>query len=130
MPRREALRTLLEALEENAPIGVFVMMPLFALILKLLYVRHKRFYVEHFVFALHTHAFAFLTGTVVLLSNSDTVQGLAMIWLMIYLFFALKRVYGQGIIRTFTKYVVLGFAYSVLLIFGVGATVLMMALSL
>ena len=130
MPRREALRTLIEAFEENAPIGVFVMMPLFALILKLLYVRQKRFYVEHFVFALHAHAFAFLTGTVILVSRSGFLNAVIATWFLAYLFLALKRVYGQGVVRTLVKYVMLGVFYSFLLIFGVTATVLMTALSL
>jgi hypothetical protein len=130
MPQQEALRTLITAFEDNAPIGVFVMMPLFALILKLLYVRRKRFYVEHFVFALHVHAFAFLTGVVLMLSSIGLVDAAIMIWFMVYLFMALKRVYGQGAVRTFLKYVALGMSYSFLLVFGVTATVLMTALSL
>jgi hypothetical protein len=130
MPRREALRTLIEAFEENAPVGVFVMMPLFALILKLVYIRRKRFYVEHFVFALHAHAFAFLVGTAVLMMDSDAVDAAVMVWCLIYLFVALKRVYGQGFFRTFAHYVLLGISYSFLLIFGVTATVLATALSL
>ena len=130
MPRREAVRTMIESFEENAPIGVFVMMPLFALILQLLYVRRKRFYVEHFVFALHTHAFAFLTGTIIMVSPWDAPTVVLSLWLMIYLFIALKRVYGQGYFRTFFKYVALGVCYSFLLIFGVTATMLMTAFSL
>jgi hypothetical protein len=130
MPRSEAVRTLLAAFEENAPVGVFVMMPLFAMILKMLYARRKRFYVEHFVFALHTHAFAFLVGTAVLLVNNDAVEAAIFVWCMIYLFLALKTVYGQGIVRTFLKFVALGVSYTFLLIFGVSATVLMTALSL
>lgn len=130
MPRREALRTMIEAFEENAPIGVFVMMPLFALILQLLYVRRKRFYVEHFVFALHLHAFAFLTGTAILLSPWEAPDMVLFVWFMIYLFIALKRVYGQGYVRTFFKYVALGVSYTFLLIFGVTATVLLTAFSL
>ena len=130
MPRREALRMLVEKVEENAPVGVFVMMPLFAFILKILYVRRKRFYVEHFVFALHTHAFAFLVGTAVLLMNVDALEALIFLWFLIYLFLALKRVYGQSVIRTFLKYVLLGISYSFLLVFGITATVLLTALSL
>lgn len=42
MPPGEALRTLILAMEENAPKGVFLMMPLFALFLKVLYFRQKR----------------------------------------------------------------------------------------
>jgi hypothetical protein len=130
MPRREALRMMVEKVEENAPFGVFVMMPLFAFILKILYVRRKRFYVEHFVFALHTHAFAFLVGTAVLLMNYDLLEFVIFLWFLAYLFLALKRVYGQSVIRTFVKYVLLGISYSFLLFFGVSATVLMTALSL
>jgi hypothetical protein len=130
MPRREALRMLIENVEENAPIGVFVMMPLFAFILKILYVRRKRFYVEHFVFALHTHAFAFLVGTAVLLVDLGAVNAMIFMWFLIYLFLALKRVYGQSAMRTFFKYVLLGISYTFLLIFGVTATVLLTALSL
>ena len=130
MPRREALRTVIETFEENAPFGVFVMMPLFALILKLIYARRKRFYVEHFVFALHAHAFAFLAGTITLLSRSELLDAMVMVWLLIYLFMALKRFYEQGIVRTAAKYMMLGVSYSLLLMVGVTATVLLTALSL
>jgi hypothetical protein len=130
MPRNEALRTLVEAFEENAPVGVFVMMPLFALILKMLYVRQKRFYVEHFVFSLHVHAFVFSIGTILMLAQWDWVQVVLLTWFLLYLFLSLKRVYRQGIIATFFKWSLLGVCYSILLIFGVTATVLATALSL
>lgn len=130
LPQREALRLLVETMEENAPIGVFVMMPFSALILKLLYVRRKRFYVEHFVFALHVHSFAFLAGAVTLLSPWDALDAALMLWFLVYLFVALKRVYAQGALRTFAKYVALGVAYSILLFFGMAATVLLSVLSM
>ncbi|HEX2081407.1 MAG TPA: DUF3667 domain-containing protein [Longimicrobium sp.] len=130
LPQREALRLLIETMEENAPVGVFVMMPFSALILKLLYVRRKRFYVEHFVFALHVHAFVFLAGAVILLFRSDLVATALLVWFLVYLFLALKRVYAQGFVRTFVKYVALGIAYSLLLFFGVASTVLLSVLSM
>jgi hypothetical protein len=130
MPQDEALRTLVASFEENAPVGVFVMMPLFAMILKILYARRKRFYVEHFVFALHVHAFAFLTGTVVMLASNGQVTALLGTWLAVYVFLALKHVYGEGIVRTFLKFMALAISYSFLLVFGVTATVLATALSL
>lgn len=130
MPRREALRTMIAAFEDNAPVGVFVMMPLFALILKLLYVRRKRFYVEHFVFALHVHAFAFFTAGVMMISRLEALNAVLLGWSVLYLFLALKRVYGQGVVRTFIKYVILGISYTFLLVFGVTATALLSALSL
>ena len=130
LPRQEALRLLIETVEENAPFGAFLMMPLSALILKLLYVRRKRFYVEHFVFALHVHSFAFLAGTVIMLARWDLLATVLLLWFLVYLFVALKRVYGQGYFRTLLKYAALGAAYSLLLVVGVGATVLLATLSM
>jgi hypothetical protein len=132
MPRREALRTVLAAMEENAPKGVFLMMPLFAFILKVLYVRRKRFYVEHFVFALHVHALAFVLFTVGMLVSSDTpLRGILALWMALYMFLAMKKVYGQGIIRTFLKFSALAGAYMVfgMLVGGI-ATIVFAALSM
>jgi hypothetical protein len=132
MPPREALRTVLAAMEENAPKGVFLMMPLFAFILKVLYVRRKRFYVEHFVFALHVHAMAFVLFTVGMVSRRlDWLPSVLALWMTLYVFLAMKKVYAQGIIRTFLKFTALGGAY---MIFGmtVGgiATLVFAALSM
>ncbi|HEY0035598.1 MAG TPA: DUF3667 domain-containing protein [Longimicrobium sp.] len=132
MPPREALRTALAAMEENAPKGVFLMMPLFAFILKVLYVRRKRFYVEHFVFALHVHAMAFVLFTVGMLVPSDTpVRGILGLWMVLYVFLAMKKVYAQGIIRTFLKFSMLGGAYMVFgMMVGGIATIVFAALSM
>src|SRR5262249_55017795 len=47
----------LKALIDNLPYMVLCSIPLFALVLKILYLWKKRYYIEHLVFALHTHAF-------------------------------------------------------------------------
>lgn len=131
MPPGEALRTLIMAMEENAPKGVFLMMPLFALFLKVLYFRQNRYYVEHFVFALHVHSLLFVLLTVGMLFQFPALIAALALWMMGYVFLAMKRVYGQGIVRTFTKYLALGFAY---VFFGVGigaaATMLFAAVSM
>lgn len=36
---------------------MFVLLPTFALILKLLYLRSRRYYTEHLILALHNHSF-------------------------------------------------------------------------
>jgi hypothetical protein len=132
MPPREALRTGLAALEENAPKGVFLMMPLFAFILKLLYVRRKRFYVEHFVFALHVHSMAFVLFTAGMLAGPDTpLPGILAMWMVLYVFLAMKKVYAQGIIRTFLKFSALAGAYMIFgLMVGGAATLMFAALSM
>ena len=86
-------------------------------ILKLLYIRRDRYYAEHFVFALHVHAFVFLLFTLMMLlpGAADVVLVFA---LLVYTWVALKRVYRQGWFRTTVKWWTLGFTYSFVLLFG------------
>ncbi|HEX6040061.1 DUF3667 domain-containing protein [Longimicrobium sp.] len=129
LPPGEAIRTLTETFEENAPTGVFFMMPLFAFILKLLYSRRKRFYVEHFVFALHVHAFAFLMFTLMMVLRAGWLNAAMGAWFVIALYIAMKRVYGQGWFRTLLKFVILGWAYLFILMVGVMVTSVLTVLS-
>jgi hypothetical protein len=129
MPPGQAIRTLMEAFEENAPVGVFFMMPLFAFMLKLLYARRKRFYVEHFVFALHVHSFAFLMFTLMMVLRVGWINGLMGAWFLVALFIAMKRVYGQGWLRTLLKFGMLAWAYLFILMAGVMVTTVLTVLS-
>ena len=45
-------------------------------------------------------------------------------WLMLYVYLAMKKVYGQGWFVTAIKYMMLGVAYVCLLTFGIGITLL------
>ena len=47
-------------LRDRLPAMMFFLLPVFALLLKLLYARRKRLYIQHFIFSLHLHAFAYL----------------------------------------------------------------------
>jgi hypothetical protein len=129
MSPREAIRTLREAFLDNAPTGIFLMMPLFAFILKLLYWRRKRFYVEHFVFALHVHSFAFLLLTVMMLLQDDWIGLILSAWFVVALYIAMKRVYGQGYLKTLLKYFLLSQAYMFVLVVGVAATAFLATLT-
>lgn len=115
LPPRQAFREFTREYFEYAPQTVFVLLPIFAFILKLLYIRRRRFYAEHFVFALHVHSLTFLTFIVMLLIGGATVNGWLFLAIMIYVWFAMKRVYGQGWFRTTAKYFTLGFVYTLLL---------------
>lgn len=101
---------------------VILMMPALALILKLLYVRRKRYFVEHLVFSFHYHAFSFWIVSIMLLVMTWTngwdnetaaaiIPSLVVFGIMIYLFIAMRRVYKQGFFKTFIKYNILNFAY-------------------
>jgi hypothetical protein len=115
MPPSEAIGLLLRGIEENAPKAMFVLLPVFAAVLKLLYIRRKRFYVEHFVFALHVHSMAYLLFLFLLVTPWQWLTPALLSWMSLYVFIAMKRVYEQGFIRTAIKYSLLGWIYSLLL---------------
>jgi hypothetical protein len=115
------------------PQTLFVVMPLFAVLLKIFFLFKRRLYMEHLLVALHSHAFIFMSilvilglhllgelsaGTAWLTELLDWLQALAWIWLFIYLFLMQKRVYRQGWIMTTMKFCVIGISYSVILGFA------------
>ena len=120
------------------PTTLFVLVPLFALMLKLAYVFKRRLYMEHLVVALHSHAFLSLNLLLVLLVRAlaqwlapgegalatlfGWTEGLLLAWMPVYLLLMQKRVYAQGWPMTVLKYCVLGTCYSVLLSFAVAAS--------
>ena len=115
------------------PQTLFVLMPLFAVLLKGCYMLKRRLYMEHLLVALHSHAFIFLSVLVILglgllgglaegrpwvSASLGWLTALAWAWLFLYLFLMQKRVYGQGWIMTFIKYGVVGISYSIILSFA------------
>ena len=92
-----------------APYAVFALMPVFAVLLKLLYLGSGRRYGEHLLFALHTNAFAFLMLALVLLTReaAPVVGKLLFLWMLLYLPMAMRRVYGGGRFVTFLRWAVL-----------------------
>jgi hypothetical protein len=85
-----------------APYALFLLMPVFAALLKLLYLGSGRRYGEHLLFALHTNAFAFLMLSLVLIlpNGVPLVAPLLMLWLTFYLPTAMRKVYGAGPVNT------------------------------
>lgn len=130
MTPQEAGRTVLGDFVERIPTMMFLLLPVFAAVLKLLYVRRKRFYVEHFVFALHGHAFTYLLFTVMALVGYDPVTLALLLWMLVYYLLAMKRVYGQGWFRTAIKYATLSVGYVVLLAVAIIATLILTVLLL
>jgi hypothetical protein len=120
---------------------LFVLLPLFALMLKVFYIFKRRLYMEHLIVAMHSHAFLMLSMLVLVLirvSRSMLVPhagwlgvpfGLlaaaAWVWIFVYLFLMQKRVYRQGWIMTSLKYCCIGFLYTILMGFGFAFAVLM-----
>lgn len=113
----------LDKLLENVPAGLFFLLPLMALVLKVLYPLSRRYYVEHLLFVVHLHAFVFLILTLqVLLTRVggwlgapdlvDDVTGfVVLVYLPVYLYKAMRRVYRQRHLATAPKFVLLILAY-------------------
>jgi len=104
---------------------MFAIVPLFALGLRLAYRRRNRRYPAFVYFSLHYHAFAFLALTLYLLAaltNVSAVQWLVgyavALCLPVYLFIALRRVYGGSRRNTLLRMAALAAFY--LPCFGVG----------
>lgn len=96
-----------------APYAIFALMPLFAGYLKLLYLGSGRRYGEHFLFALHTNAFAFFMLSVMMLvpGSWDFVRFVMFVWLAFYLPTAMRRVYGGARLATGVRWLVLTFLH-------------------
>ncbi|MDQ3288533.1 MAG: DUF3667 domain-containing protein [Pseudomonadota bacterium] len=134
----ESLRR--QVLLGSIPTALFVLMPVFALLLKLAGLGSGRLYLEHLVVALYSHAFLLLALLAVfLLLGLDQAlawspQGAgrlfgwlegALWWAMpLYLLIMQKRVYNQNWAVTALKYGTLGTSYAILVVlaaFIVGA---------
>lgn len=118
----------------KVPVVLFLMLPVFALLLKVIYVRRGWYYSEHLVFGLHTHAFAFLVFSVIAglaafgTDQPWTAVGAIALYVAIPIYFliAQRRVYQQGWMKTVFKSTILGWAYVlVLAVFGLTLTVLL-----
>ncbi len=106
----------------NITWGVITTMLLLGLIMKLLYIRRKYYYVEHFILLCHIHAFAFIMGSAALLFNHFWGTSFNRYLLMgtyfiifIYFFFSIKRYYRQGWIKSILKYFLITSSYIMLL---------------
>lgn len=103
--QREAVK---RAFYSYTPYAVFLVMPLFALALKLLYLGSRRRYGEHFLFALHSNAFAFFTMSLFIVADGwGFVRFLLLVWLLFYLPIAMRRVYGGSRLSTALRWIVL-----------------------
>jgi len=122
-----SLMDIWDAIEHRIPTLLFLGVPLFALLLKIFYLRSGKFYVEHLIFSLHLHTWFFL---VVMVGNGylklatlgaswlDNVVGWSLaVWGVWYVFRSFRAVYGQGRFRTAGKIALLGFTHFVALCF-------------
>ncbi|HEX4618103.1 MAG TPA: DUF3667 domain-containing protein [Steroidobacteraceae bacterium] len=116
---RDRGRSLVESFMHNLPRAMFVFLPLLAAVMMLLYWHPRRYYVEHLLFCLHNHAFAFLVVLLAgllaaLLPSAATLIGwITALYIAWYLYRSMRVMYRQGRLRTVAKLGFLSFVYLV-----------------
>ena len=100
--------------------ALFLLMPVFALILLLLYIRRRHYYVEHLIFSINMHSFALLIMTLILSvmlirKGNDS----NMLWFLLiipaYFLAGMKYFYRQSMIKVILKSILLALIYLVVL---------------
>lgn len=116
----------------NLPLMMFILIPLFAFILKFIYVRRNHLYIKHVVHALHVHSFAYLFYGLSLLfmfkvitasnfpsANIAAIRGVltGVIFVLVstYTYASFLKVYKQHWFKTLIKFNIVGFVYVILL---------------
>jgi hypothetical protein len=99
----------------NVPYALFMLLPLFALLTKLIYVRRGLYFGEHMVYALHIHAFTFFALLLMALTP-EVVSGVVFCAVMVYYFVAMQRFFGGRWWANVIRYGIVGTIYPMLLI--------------
>lgn len=107
---------------QNFPIMMFFLLPIFAFLLWVLYLRSGKYYVEHLIHGLHLHSFAYFIYGIGILWMFETETGIALVfllcfvWVTTYAYISLMNVSKQGWFKTLLKLWVLGLFYFTVLI--------------
>lgn len=116
-------RAFIKTMISNIPSMMLVFLPLIALILKVLYIFSRRYYVEHLMFSLHFHSAVFLLLLLWMLFLELSLAWTALevlrpwltaavwIYIPVYLYKSMRRVYGQGHLMTSLKFMLLFLSY-------------------
>ncbi len=108
----------------------FVLLPIFALILKLVYIRRKKRYMRHLVFSIHIHSFIFLVLTTIVALSMIFDSGLGKVYVILffsiplYIMIAMKKFYGQSIAKVILKFFTVSFLYNIVFWFVLVTAVL------
>ncbi|RTL60213.1 MAG: DUF3667 domain-containing protein [Sphingobacteriales bacterium] len=118
----------MEALKEkflhSIPQLLFVSLPFFALLLKLLYIRRKKYYyVDHGIFSIHLYCAIFIILLFIFGLEKlkvatqwnwmSTLIGIVILSVYFYVYIAMKKYYEQGYLKTFLKYCILFILYPI-----------------
>ncbi|PYL27630.1 MAG: hypothetical protein DMF45_11660 [Verrucomicrobia bacterium] len=117
----------------NLPYMMLCCIPLFAFVLKILYIRRHIFYIDHLIYSLHIHTFFYSAVMLIVLATMGlnriappTLGGwiIALLWILfvVQIFLSIRRVYRQGWFMSTLKFFVGGFVYMIVLFLALAAT--------
>jgi hypothetical protein len=127
------LQLFVKTLISNLPYMMLCCIPLFALVLKILYIRRHIFYIDHLIYALHIHSFAYVATILIILTTiglNRVAAGefagwiIAVLWLTfaVQIFLSIRRVYRQSWFVSIFKFIFGGFVYLIVLSVALAAT--------
>jgi hypothetical protein len=129
---REWYETFAENFKHNIPKLMFLLLPLFALIVKIAFRKNNKFYVEHLIYSFHFHCFLFLFLSIVMLLQLlipvtwiavlGMIKFTAAVIIAWYMYQSLKVVYQRTRLRTITK--IIGISVSYFIVFAICLTIL------
>jgi len=107
--------SILQAFYDSIPIAMFILLPIFALLLKLFYFR-KGSFSYHLVFTFYFFSFLFMVFSIFILANliwkiPGFLTGLILFSIFLYLWLAVKNFYKQGYFLSFIKSSMISFMY-------------------
>lgn len=100
---KEAIPLLKKEAVNQIPKVLFLFLPFFALMLKLLYIRNHVLYIEHLIFSIHIHTFLFFLLIFLVFFTQKYVVLAAFLIMLVYLFMSIRNFYGQGIVKSLVK---------------------------
>ena len=123
----------ISTLLSNLPYMMLCCIPLFAFVLKVLYIRRGIFYIDHLIYALHIHTFAYTGIMLIVLATiglnrvaPGSIAGwiIALLWIafVVQIFLSIRRVYRQGWFISIFKFLFGGFVYFIVLVAALVAT--------
>ncbi|MBB2144971.1 DUF3667 domain-containing protein [Pedobacter sp. LMG 31464] len=115
-----------EDLLHNIPKMMFLLLPMFALILKLVYINKNKYYYEHLIYSFHLHSAIFLSVLATILLKwlfgfvydiSGWLAFFCTIYIIWYIYRSLRTFYGSTRWITILKIFFLSFAYTIVFTF-------------
>jgi Protein of unknown function (DUF3667) len=121
-----------QAFMDNFSKVLFYLLPIFALLLKLFYIRRDFFYSEHLVFSIYYYNFFYFAASLQLLVNLIPILSWAAtligFWIFLYLLFAMKRMYQQSWKKTILKFILFSIVFMFFLGVGLGLSAFLVLL--